>query len=618
MRKMIAFLGFTAMAALTACIGLRPGEDAATEAERTPEPTQTAAPPQTDATSTPVGACYSVEDTADPGWFRCRTEAGSFEVRIPEGARIETASGGWGTLLSRLHLPYFSGGTDLVGKYLDVGILEPADTCPDSAVPGRPADGLPRDSSELVTVNGVEFIRETVGEGAPGHYYSSLSYSTSRDRTCVSLIFTLETSSALVPVPPHYAVEEWDAFADVISSFGWVESSSAGPLPTPTTVPTATAVPTPTPGGPVTIREIRMVDELNGWAIGGPPGPYLEELNDWGTGGSPGVYDRILRTRDGGHAWQEVGPPEPVGDVSEPPPVAFFLDTDRAWVIYGTWDGPGGSLVVWRTSDGGESWFASTPLPSRVMWPSQLQFTDESHGWLLVQFDVAAGTAPVELFRTSDGGATWQSIVDFSSPGGAQIHVSSSARSMVFADARTGVISIGSSAWGVPMLNWTNDGGVTWDLASIDPPADQPGLFDQGCGVFWPRLFTSTQWAIVVECSYGETEARYLYRTHDGGQTWQRSAYPGGTLLMLDPLIGFATGRDFIWSGLHEVFSFYRTEDGGQSWTLITNVPWEGQLSFVDDQNGWAVGRQRGVGYTLQRTRDGGQTWEELAPLLLP
>ena len=88
---------------------------------------------------------------------------------------------------------------------------------------------------------------------------------------------------------------------------------------------------------------------------------------------------------------------------------------------------------------------------------------------------------------------------------------------------------------------------------------------------------------------------------------------------MLDPLVGFALGRDF-----------YRTDDGGRTWTKVSTVPWDGQYSFMDEQYGWTVpwdgqysfvGEQYGWAVArsgdesaLFRSSDGGRTWEQLEP----
>ncbi len=378
------------------------------------------------------------------------------------------------------------------------------------------------------------------------------------------------------------------------------------------------ATPTPTeaafagmsPGEIVGVTEIYMADMSRGWAIGG----------------REGRPDRILRTSDGGEHWQDVTPPEPAIVEFAATAGGFFLNAEYAWAVYDTGYAPAHPLAVWRTSDGGTSWSAGAPLPrsgdEEYMSPSEVEFIDEMQGWLLVDVGAGAGHAYIDLFRTSDGGATWGRVLDPYSPESADVHVGSSARSMDFADARTGVISIGVSPYSSPRLNLTRDGGVTWRSVPLEPPAAEPSLFDQAfCGAYWPSIFAETEAVVVVECSGPDTTSRYLYATRDGGLTWEVYPYPGGGLLMLDPRIGFSLGADV-----------YRTGDGGETWTRVSTVPWEGERSFADEQAGWpvpwrgqysfvderyawAVGRS-GDDIFLFKTADGGRTWEQLGPTI--
>jgi hypothetical protein len=220
MSRLAMLVVATSMISLAACRGLRSGPEATT----TSEPTlarPTGEPSQTAPAAAASGTCFFLEDRARPGWVRCNTEAGSFDVRVPEGSGLAEAA-----MPPRLHLP-ISPGTDLVEKYLDVGVLEGAETCPSPDTPGY---GFVSRQGSPQTIDGgdVDFIVEEGQDGAMGHSYSWLVYSTSRDRTCVSLILTLVSSSALVPPPPHFGIEEEYAFGGVIASFRWVRAQRPG------------------------------------------------------------------------------------------------------------------------------------------------------------------------------------------------------------------------------------------------------------------------------------------------------------------------------------------------------------------------------------------------------
>jgi photosystem II stability/assembly factor-like uncharacterized protein len=98
---------------------------------------------------------------------------------------------------------------------------------------------------------------------------------------------------------------------------------------------------------------------------------------------------------------------------------------------------------------------------------------------------------------------------------------------------------------------------------------------------------------------------RHIFRTTDGGQTWEfRGQAPGPVfqLFFVDLLNGWVLDLDEP--------RIHRTFDGGATWhtTTIPNMP-RGPLSrlfFLDPSTGWAVGG----GGTILKTTDGGATWQ--------
>ena len=73
--------------------------------------------------------------------------------------------------------------------------------------------------------------------------------------------------------------------------------------------------------------------------------------------------------------------------------------TGFTWGISGA--GPGGTVTLYRTTDGGRTWQQAQvrlELPAGSAGTIQLAFTDVTHGWL-----IAAGTT----WHTADGGRTW-------------------------------------------------------------------------------------------------------------------------------------------------------------------------------------------------------------------
>jgi len=383
-------------------------------------------------------------------------------------------------------------------------------------------------------------------------------------------------------------------------------------LPSVTTIPPTIPAPSPTPtleptpaglaiSQPITITTIQMVDPVTGWGIGR----------------TKGSADRLVKTGDGGATWGDVTPAQAFPTGNEPTAaLGFFKNADQAWAIYSS--SPGEALpaaeVIWRTNDGGKSWQASQPLDlsglNENFWPSHLQFVDDQNGWLLAHVGVGMNHDYVALYQSMDGGATWTRLLDPYNDGGIQ---SCYKNAMLFTDARHGWLTgtCNGVAAGVLIFR-TADGGHTWETVNLPQPSGKASLFtDLGveCSSEYPVFLTSQEGFLAVRCShYAPNPAdtlTYLYSTQDGGELWKPVAYPGGALKFFDGRTGLAFGKEI-----------YQTKDGGESWAKISVVSWEGAFTFPDQQRGWAVARSDDQ-VALVSSQDGGQYWTLLEPLLV-
>jgi photosystem II stability/assembly factor-like uncharacterized protein len=126
---------------------------------------------------------------------------------------------------------------------------------------------------------------------------------------------------------------------------------------------------------------------------------------------------------------------------------------------------------------------------------------------------------------------------------------------------------------GSDLLNpvWrTHDGGQTWDPSSPIPPLP----FDPGTPTRLTFIDAQTGWLMVVlnPCGTGGCYDDILYSTGDGGQTWRPVS---------------------------------RTFQGGLSTCHKSG------LAFVSAQTGWVAGDcSMALVNLLQRTDDGGRTWQ--------
>lgn len=385
------------------------------------------------------------------------------------------------------------------------------------------------------------------------------------------------------------------------------------PSPTPTEEVTPIS-PTPTLSGPsiqhvtagqaIDITYVRMIDVNTGWGIGG-----LDKTSD-----------NIFRTQDGGVTWRDVTPPQPIPpDGVSLVTIGDFLDASTGWVVYGGQDYPPPPYVyAWYTQDGGATWQYSainSSVSPEAFSPWLIDFADDQHGWLMFYLGAGMMHQYAAIFATRDGGATWSDILDPYTDGGIQ---SFEKTGMAFVDAQTGWLARdGHGVDPIPHIFRTSDGGGTWERIDLPAPAGEPAFYDRwACGTFSPNAFSTQSVIVAMKCLSVDdftTEKDYVYSTTDGGGTWQ--AYPlpgtylmGEGLLFLNPEVGLALGR-----------RIFRTDNGGQTWNLAGEVSWDGQFSYVDISHGWAVARNPDTGeIALVRKSDANGPWRILRPVVAP
>jgi photosystem II stability/assembly factor-like uncharacterized protein len=278
------------------------------------------------------------------------------------------------------------------------------------------------------------------------------------------------------------------------------------------------------------------------------------------------------------------------------------------------------TAVVWRTQDGGQTWQSSLPLDleglNEAYLPSDLVFADAQNGWLLVHVGAGMSHDYVSLFRTQDGGQTWSRLLD--PYGGSEIQVCQK-DSLVFPTAHNGWLT--GSCGGVmagAFLYQTDDGGLTWQPVSLPAPTEAPDLLSESnsgyCGTQSPVFSSPLEAKLILRCVDFSTDLNvtrfYLYATTDGGVSWVPSYSPTGMLAFVTGDAGWALSRDL-----------FSTTDGGQTWTKVKTVNWDGQFSFVSEALGWAVARVETDAGTLMafvQTTNGGKTWTEISPLVAP
>jgi photosystem II stability/assembly factor-like uncharacterized protein len=283
--------------------------------------------------------------------------------------------------------------------------------------------------------------------------------------------------------------------------------------------------------------------------------------------------------------------------------------------------------VVWHSLDGGKNW-ERQPTGVRASLRS-LHFLTPQNGWIAGREELPNGTGSVGvLLYTKDGGLSWQRVLLNAMPG---LNV------VRFVDAKTGFVA-GDGAEQYPAgVFKTEDGGRTWQpvpgprcpswfAACFTPGAAAAPLGSLFGG--WNRMAKATTERIAV----GENDTlggRTLHGVHLNGK---RGFAVGDGGLVLTGECGGSSWDFFLdlklpeelkasWdfhaiggSGNHFWIAgrpgsiVLHTPDAGRTWEWQRTgcpLPLHG-VYFGNEKTGWAVGE---LG-TILGTTDGGKTWQ--------
>jgi photosystem II stability/assembly factor-like uncharacterized protein len=311
---------------------------------------------------------------------------------------------------------------------------------------------------------------------------------------------------------------------------------------------------------------------------------------------------KLLTTRDGGAHWRDVtpGPKEPPIEVSN----AYFLDPAHGWT--GTVGGFGTNAVrIFRTVDGGTTW-QSTDLTVEEPLYLNFDFVGPQHGWLMVATQTGSGfVSSGRLFQTADGGATWSELPP--PPSGHAVR---------FINLSTGW-NVGGARF--DQLYITRDGGRVWQQQMVPAP---PAYADTSPAHDLPTFVDSRLGVLPVMFADGSVQLDFSV---DNGTTWAMDAARAPLFIRRPPYAQYEAPvpATFVGNGVMAVVlgTELKLHTGG-AWTSIKPRGFEFiyAIEFVNPRIGWAVSSRftcAGSGSAsrcdsqqdLLRTVDGGRSW---------
>jgi photosystem II stability/assembly factor-like uncharacterized protein len=247
----------------------------------------------------------------------------------------------------------------------------------------------------------------------------------------------------------------------------------------------------------------------------------------------------------------------------------------------------GGDNEVLRTTNGGTTWLLGRVQADHV---GAVSFITSQAGWVGGRSGVTT-----QVFRTSDGGTEWTLQYE------REEHWPLSVHDIEFLDPRNGWLvadfgyrAIGGS--GVDVLWVTDDGGGSWNpmlTSLIHSVAFLPSGHGWAVGYGYGIPVPPHPWIWSTS----------IHKTTDGGQTWLEQSSPVSTGLLavhfVDNSNGWAVGREG---------AIVYTSNGGAKWVVQQSevTVHLRDVLFADSLQGWVVGD----GGTLLHTADGGRSWQ--------
>lgn len=274
---------------------------------------------------------------------------------------------------------------------------------------------------------------------------------------------------------------------------------------------------------------------------------------------------------------------------------------------------------VWHTDDAGMTWrnisdgfFEAGPVGSIAVAPSDPNVLYVGTGSACVRGNVSTG---IGVYRSTDSGRTWTHVGLRDAGQIGRIRVHPRDPDVVYA-AVLGHPFGRNEDRGVFR---TRDGGATWQRVLY--VSDSTGAVDLAMNPSNPRILYAAMWRVERKpwTLISGSRDSGIYRTTDAGGTWQKLAggLPEGIVGKIGVTVSPAD-PDRVWAVVEAAEGgggVYRSDDGGDHWTRVNEDntyierPWYYNHIYADPQDENTV---YVVGEDFWKSVDGGHTFETI------
>ncbi|MBI1800094.1 MAG: glycosyl hydrolase, partial [Chloroflexi bacterium] len=274
---------------------------------------------------------------------------------------------------------------------------------------------------------------------------------------------------------------------------------------------------------------------------------------------------------------------------------------------------------VWKTTDGGWNWgnvsdgfFKTAAIGALAISTSDPNVLYAGTGETCIRGNVSHGDG---VYKSTDGGKTWVNVGLADTRHIARIHVHPQNPDWV-------IVAALGHAWGPNKERGvfrTQDGGETWQ--NILFRSEKAGAIDLSMDPNNPRLLYAAFWEAQrypYKLISGGPDSS-LYKSSDGGDSWTEITNNPGLPKGVKGRMGIVASPakpDRVWAVVEaEDGAIFRSDDGGLNWQRLSEEPglrgrpWYYMHIFADPQDPdtlWVLD------YSLWKSVDGGSTFFEI------